>query len=76
MFTIDTVIDTYVTQTKSLLAHVQHEPAKNAMLNMLNAQEAFAKSMAKQYQSATESAVKQLQNTTKIDWSKLFTIPK
>jgi len=70
------VIDTYVTQTKSLLSHVQHEPAKNAMLNILNAQEAFAKSMAKQCQSVTDSAVKQLQNTTKIDWSKLFTIPK
>jgi hypothetical protein len=76
MFTIDTVIDTYVTQTKSLLNQVPHEPAKNAMLSMLSTQEAFAKSMAKQFQSATDVAVKQLQDTTKIDWSKLFTLPK
>jgi chemotaxis response regulator CheB len=76
MFTFNTAIDAYVAQTKSLLTHVQHEPAKTTLMTVLHAQESFAKSLAKQIQSATESAVKQAQEVVKTDWSKLFVVTK
>jgi hypothetical protein len=76
MFTFDNLIDTYVKQSRAVLAHVQHEPMRESLNSLVDAQEAFARGLATQAATAGNFLVKTAQDAAKTDWSKFFAVSK
>ena len=76
MFTFDTAVDAYVNQSKAVLAHVQPEKTRESLTALVDAQAAFARSAAAQFKTATDMAVKAVQDAAKTDWAKFFVASK
>jgi len=54
MFTFETLVDTYAKNAKAVLAYVQPEAVKTALLDLTDKQVEFGKSIAKQFETAAE----------------------
>jgi hypothetical protein len=76
MFTIDTVVDAYVNQTKAVLTHVQPDAVRDAMLSLVDAQAAFARGLAKQVETASAYFTETAKTNLKTDWTKLIVANK
>lgn len=76
MFTFDTLIDSYVNQSKAVLAHVQPESVRESLTNLVSSQETFARGLATYAKSASDFLLKTAQESVKTDWSKLFSFNK
>jgi hypothetical protein len=54
MFKFETLADTYAKNAKAALAYVQPDAVKTALIDLTDRQVDFAKSMAKQAETASE----------------------
>lgn len=63
MFTFETLVDTYEKNTKAVLAYVQPEAVKSALLTLTDKQVEFVKTMGKQTETAFDFATKQIKET-------------
>jgi hypothetical protein len=65
MFTFETLVEAYIKNTKSVLAHVQPEPVKTALLDLTDKQGEFALGFARQIEAATEYFSNNMKESTK-----------
>lgn len=65
MFTFETLVDTYAKNAKAVLAYVQPEAVKTALLDLTDKQVEFSKGFAKQVETATEHFSASLKDATK-----------
>jgi hypothetical protein len=72
MYTFETLVDTYTKSATQILGYVQPETVRKSLIDLTETQAGFAKTVAKQLQTMSETAVSALQNTAKTDWTKSF----
>ena len=65
MFTFETLVEAYVKHTKSVLAHVQPEPVKTALLDLTDKQGEFALGFAKHIETAAEYVSNNIKEASK-----------
>jgi hypothetical protein len=63
MFTFETLLDTYAKNTKTVLAYVQPEVVKTALIDLTDKQVEFSRGFAKQVESVTEYVTKNAKET-------------
>ena len=54
MFTFETLVDTYAKNAKTVIAYVQPEAVKTALIDLTDKQVEFSKSFAKQMESVAD----------------------
>lgn len=72
MFTFETLVDTYAKNTKAILAYVQPEAVKTALLDLTDRQVEFSKGLAKQAETAVEYMTKTAKQAAEFDWTRTF----
>jgi len=60
MFTFETLLDTYAKNAKAVLAYVQPEAVKTALIDLTDKQVEFGKGFAKQLETAADHATKNM----------------
>jgi hypothetical protein len=65
MFTFETLVDTYAKNAKAVLAYVQPEAVKTALLDLTDKQVEFSKSLAKQFETAADFVNTSLKDAAK-----------
>jgi hypothetical protein len=65
MFTFETLVDTYAKNAKAVLAYVQPETVKTALLDLTDKQVEFSKGIAKQFETAAEFVNNNLKEAAK-----------
>lgn len=65
MFTFETLVDAYAKNAKSVLAYVQPEAVKTALLDLTDKQVEFTKSIAKQFETAGEHVSNSMKDAAK-----------
>jgi hypothetical protein len=72
MFTFETLVDTYAKNAKTVIAYVQPEAVKTALLDLTDKQVEFSKGFAKQAETAAEYMTKTAKEVAAFDWTKAF----
>ena len=72
MYTFESLVDTYTKSATQVLSYVQPEAVRKSLIDLTENQGNFAKSVAKQLQTMTETSLSTMQNSTKFDWTKGF----
>ena len=67
MFTFDSVVDTYVKNTKAVLAYIQPEGVKTALISATDKQAEFTKGFARHLETSAEYLTKSVQEIFKLD---------
>lgn len=65
MFTFETLVDAYEKNVKSILAYVQPEAVKTALLDLTDKQVEFSKGFAKHMETAAECVEKNVKDVAK-----------